>query len=332
MGRNPLVRLQLSIRPPSRIWSRSSNLERRRTLLPSLDDLEGCATPFGDTEAALQSAPAPPPNTAVASTTELSQAVAQVAEAVREVKARTSQRVRVCDHLDPMDRLEVEPRPGTLESQLRQAQGWPAARRLGVYDGTACRHARPSGYPSPGTLLYVDFARPTPYGRRVQMALCWKAPQKLADGSATLELLPGLRTTTRGPLAGACAAYYGFLIDTSKETRPREGQEVAVVRPQALENHQEPSVNSLLPTTTRGGCSSARTKPVVSAWPWLELPGFRGTKPSEALLTHSIHRCRKSSTQSRAKYRLTRSCSAHVLAGFEVAVVAERVRRPLYRV
>ena len=50
-----------------------------------------------------------PADAAVASATELSQAVAQVAEAVREVRASTSQRVRVCDHLDPMDRLEVEP-------------------------------------------------------------------------------------------------------------------------------------------------------------------------------------------------------------------------------
>ena len=47
MARNPLVRLQLWMRLASRIWSRSSNLERRRTLLPSLDDSEDCATPFG---------------------------------------------------------------------------------------------------------------------------------------------------------------------------------------------------------------------------------------------------------------------------------------------
>ena len=39
--------LTIWIFPPSRILSRSSNLERRRTLLPSLDDLEGCARPFG---------------------------------------------------------------------------------------------------------------------------------------------------------------------------------------------------------------------------------------------------------------------------------------------
>ena len=43
-------------------------------------------------EPVLQAAPASPSNTAVASSTELSKSVAQVAEAVREVKASTSQR------------------------------------------------------------------------------------------------------------------------------------------------------------------------------------------------------------------------------------------------
>ena len=38
---------------------------------------------------------------------------------------------------------------------------------------------------------HADFARLTPYGRRVQKALRNKAPHKLADGSVTLELLPG---------------------------------------------------------------------------------------------------------------------------------------------
>ena len=54
-------------------------------------------------EPVLQPAPASPPVPS-----QHSQTVAQVAEAVREVKASTSQRVRVCDHLDPMDKLEVE--------------------------------------------------------------------------------------------------------------------------------------------------------------------------------------------------------------------------------
>ena len=36
------------------------------------------------------------------------------------------------------------------------------------------------------------------------------------------------------------------------------------------------------------------------AWPWIELPGLRLTKPAEALLTRSMHRGRKSSTQLRA--------------------------------
>ena len=105
IARNPLVRLQLWIRPPLRIQSRSSNLERRRTLLPSLDVPEGCATPFGFSKnlrcspylQLLRAQPLPQ--------LQISQAVAQV----REVKASASQRVRVCDHLDPMDTLEVEP-------------------------------------------------------------------------------------------------------------------------------------------------------------------------------------------------------------------------------
>ena len=57
--------------------------------------------------------------------------------------------------------------------------------------------------------------------------------------------------------------------------RPSTGsQEVSVLSPQALENYQE-------------------DKLVVNAWPWLELPGSR-------LLQRSMHRGRKSSTQSRA--------------------------------
>ena len=78
-------------------------------------------------------------------------------------------------------------------------------------------------------------------------------------------------------------------------------QEVLVVSPHALENYQEAFRELTVRTTTRGGCSSVpKTKPVVSAWPWLELPGLRLTKPAEALLTRSMHRGRKSSTQSRA--------------------------------
>ena len=46
MAMNPLVRLQLWTRLPSRIWSWSSILERRLTLLPVWTS-EGCVTPFG---------------------------------------------------------------------------------------------------------------------------------------------------------------------------------------------------------------------------------------------------------------------------------------------
>ena len=115
MARNPVVRLQLWTRPSSRIWSRSSNLERRRTLFSSKDDSAGCATPFGFSKNLCCSQNLQFLNTAVASTTELSQTVAQVAEAVREVKAGASQRVRVRDH-----RLEVEP-PDSDQQELWRA-------------------------------------------------------------------------------------------------------------------------------------------------------------------------------------------------------------------
>ena len=135
---------------------------------------------------------ASPPNTVVASTTELSQAVAQVAEAVREVKVSASQRVRVCDHL---------------------------ARRLGVYDGKACRHACPSDE------LYADFAQLTPCGRRVQKALCYKAPHKLADGSVTLELQPG--TPDYDTWSECCRVYCVLLLSLGPQgdpsTRSQEG-------------------------------------------------------------------------------------------------------------
>ena len=41
---------------------------------------------------------------------------------------------------------------------------------------------------------------------------------------------------------------------------------------------------------------------MVSAWPWLDLPGLRLSEPAEAPLTGSTHRGRKSSTQSRAAW------------------------------
>ena len=80
----PLVRLQLWIRLPWRIWSRPSNFERRRTLLPSLDDSEGCDTPFDFSKNLCCSQHLRLlPTQHVASSKELSQAVAQVAQAGR---------------------------------------------------------------------------------------------------------------------------------------------------------------------------------------------------------------------------------------------------------
>ena len=99
-GREPLVRSQLWIRLHSRIWSWSSNSERRRTPLPR-------TTQKASRRRSISQRICVEASTCVSSATELSQAVAQVAQAVRKTTA--SQRVRVCDDLDPMDRLEVEP-------------------------------------------------------------------------------------------------------------------------------------------------------------------------------------------------------------------------------
>ena len=89
-----------------RFWSRSSNLERRRTLLPSLEDSEGCATPFVVSKKLccsphLRPLPAQPlpqrQNTARQSPKSQSPC--------RGVKASTSQRVWVC----PMPRNFGQP-------------------------------------------------------------------------------------------------------------------------------------------------------------------------------------------------------------------------------
>ena len=99
-----------------------------------------------------------------------------------------------------------------------------------------------------------------------------------------------------------CTASYCFLSDfSSKETRPREVKRFWSRHLKRWRTTKKPCVNSPLPLTTRGGCSSVpRTKPVVSAWSWLELPGLRLTNPAETLLTRLMHRGRKGSTQSRA--------------------------------
>ena len=132
-----------------------------------------------------------------------------------------------------------------------------------------------------------------PFGRRVWEALCHEASHKLADGSVTSRVL---FTTTRGPLAGAFTASYCFLKGVNKVTRPPEVRRVGSSHLNRSRTTRKPSVNSLLPTTTRGGCSSVPTRPVVSAWPQLELSGLRLTKSVEASLTRSAHRDRESST------------------------------------
>ena len=166
-------------------------------------------------------------------------------------------------------------------------KGGFTARRLGVYGGTACHHACPSGYPLPRTLRGLRLAHPV-WATRAEGALLHKF------GSVTLELLL-LRTTTHGPPAGAyCVPLLS--LGLPQEDPSMGSQEVLVVSPDALENYQE-AFRELTVATTRGGCSSVpKTKPVVSSWPWLELPGLRLTKSAD---TRSMRRGRMSSTRSR---------------------------------
>ena len=214
MARNLLVRLQLWIRPPSRLWSRSSNLERSKHSCPVWTTQKAVRRRSVSRRICVAARSCIPPNTAVASTTELSQAVAQVVEAVREAKASASQRVQFCDHLDPMDKLEVEPPDADQQvfwraNNAKLKGGSPCS----VHDGTACRHVCQNGYHpprnlGPGSPRMGDGCR----RRFVTKLLKNKLTARSPCSSCRV-----FQTTTRGPLAGAfTASYFG------KETRPRE--------------------------------------------------------------------------------------------------------------
>ena len=142
---------------------RSPNSERRRTLLPSLDDSECCATPFGFSKNQCCS-----PHLHLLPTQPLLQLQHPAMLALRSRAGCRSSR------LDPMDKREVPTE--TLESQLRQAQRRFTARRLGVYDGTACRHACPSGYPPPQTLRGLRPTQPL-WATRAEGALLQSSSQ-----------------------------------------------------------------------------------------------------------------------------------------------------------
>ena len=147
MARNPLVRLQLWTRLPSRIWSETDTLAQSGRLRRLCDGVRFLKEPV------LQPAPASSPDTAVASTTELSQTAAQVAEAVREVKARTCLGLRP-PRSDGQSRSGIaryRPTGTNFAEPTTPSSGQFTARRVGVYDGTACRNACPSGYPLPRT-------------------------------------------------------------------------------------------------------------------------------------------------------------------------------------
>ena len=189
------VSYQLWIRPPLRVWSRSSNFERRRTLL------------VWTTQKAVRR-----------------HAVTQVAQAVREVKASASQRAGACEYLGPMDRLDVEP-PDADQQELWRANyaklkgGSPREGSACTMEQLAAVHARLVTFRHEP---YVDFAQLTPNGPRVQKVLCFQALHNLADGAVSLELLPCLPDCDTWSLVGACTASFCILLDFSKETRPRD--------------------------------------------------------------------------------------------------------------
>ena len=126
--RMALVRSQLWIRLPSRIWFRSTTLERRRTLLLSLDDSQGCATPFGFSKKTCITA-----RTCISSQHNrcLNFRTQSSSRSSRRVRAGgQNQRIATCSGLrSPRSNGLARSgaarcRPtGSLESQQRQAQG-----------------------------------------------------------------------------------------------------------------------------------------------------------------------------------------------------------------
>ena len=107
------------------------------------------------------------------------QTVAQVSGAVREVKASASQRVRVCDHLDPMDRLEVDAPDADQQELLREANyaqlkgGSPREGSVCLMGQLAAMHVRAVSFRHE---FCVDVVLFTSYGRLVQKSLFYEAP------------------------------------------------------------------------------------------------------------------------------------------------------------
>ena len=76
-----------------------------------------------------------------------------------EVKACASQRFRGCDHVDPVDRLEVEPEADQRELWRATCGGSPRQGSACTM-GTRCRHARLSSYPRTRTSRRLRPAHP----------------------------------------------------------------------------------------------------------------------------------------------------------------------------
>ena len=266
--------------------------------LPSLDDSEGCVTPLGFSKNLGSSQHRRLLPTKLLP--QLHNSATQSLKSQRPCGGGQSQYIATCSGLRP-PRSDGQARSGTARrANYAKLKGRFTAEARRVRNSLPPR--MPEWLPSATNLTRISPGL-TPYGRRVQKALCYRAPHKFADGSVTLELLPGPPDCcTLSAPAGACTASCCSLLEFGKETRPWEVKRFWSCHLQRWRTTRRPSVNSPLPTTTCGGCSSVpRTKPVVSAWPWLELPGLRLTKPAEALLTRSMHCGRKSPTQSRAR-------------------------------
>ena len=244
---------------------RSSNSERRRTLLPNLDDSAGLC----DGRSISQ-------RTRVAANTLrplLSQPLPHLQNsAMQSLKSQRpcgrSEPVHrnvfgVCNHLDPMGRGSKWSLPDDDQQKLWRAnyailKGGSPREGSGVYDGTGLPPRMPEWLPSATNLARTS---PRPHHR--------VPPKTPRDGSVTLEVLPGapgLRHVVRLLARVLCP----MAFSQTSARRPVHGKDKRFWSRhlKRWRTARKPCVNSLLPTTTRGGCSSvSRTKPVVSVWP-----------------------------------------------------------------
>ena len=98
---------------------------------------------------------------------------------MREVKASVSQRVRVCDYVDPMDRLEVDAPDADQQELLREANyaqlkgGSPSEGLVYLMGQLAAMHVRTVSFRHE---FCVDVVLFTSYVRFAQKSLFYEAP------------------------------------------------------------------------------------------------------------------------------------------------------------